>query len=166
MGSIVYNVSKTCLSRMEMLQEKLLKAGIGVHKWSRSSPILKALTTIDISSLDLGRSILCNGSRVRSFYIYLMNMHACGQLNGHNYLVSRIRKTCDKHNVSFLKYVLMTITPAMYGKTYCACLTMAWATTLWSIWSCTSKHFAESILVVSCPMYIFHHCTLRSEGYT
>ena len=98
----------------------LLKAGIGVHKWSRSSPILKALnikkieTTIDISSLDLGRSILCNGSRARSFYIYLMNMRACGQLNGHNYLVSRISKTCDKHNVSFLKYVLMKITPAMY----------------------------------------------------
>ena len=105
------HVSKTCLARMETLQAKLLKAGIGVHKWSRSSPILKALnikkieTTIDISSLDLGRSILCNGSRARSFYIYLMNMHACGQLNGHNYLVSRISKTCDKHNVSFLKYV-------------------------------------------------------------
>ena len=34
-----------------------------------------------------------------------MNMHACGQLNGINYLVSLIRKTCDKNNVSFLKYV-------------------------------------------------------------
>ena len=67
--------------------------------------IKKIETTIDISSLDLGRSILCNGSRASSFYIYLMNMHACGQFNGHNYLVSRIRKTCDKHNVSFLKYV-------------------------------------------------------------
>ena len=32
-----------------------------------------------------------------------MNMHACGQLNGINYLVSLIRKTCDKHTVSFLK---------------------------------------------------------------
>ena len=32
-------------------------------------------------------------------------MHACGKLNGHNDLVSRIRETCDKHNVSFLKYV-------------------------------------------------------------
>ena len=57
------HVSKTCLSRMETLQAKLLKAGIGVHKWSRSSPVLKALnikkieTTIDISSLDLGRSL-------------------------------------------------------------------------------------------------------------
>ena len=35
----------------------------------------------------------------------IVYMHACGQLNGHNYLVSRISKTCDKHNVSFLKYV-------------------------------------------------------------
>ena len=82
-----------CLSHMETLQAKLLKAGIGVHKWSRSSPVLKALnikkieTTIDISSLDLGRSLLCNGSRARSFYIYLMNMHACGKVNGHNDLV-------------------------------------------------------------------------------
>ena len=31
-----------------------------------------------------------------------MNMRACGQLNGHNDLVSRIRKSY----VSFLKYVL------------------------------------------------------------
>ena len=37
------HVSKTCLSRMEKLQAKLLKAGIDVHKWSRSSPVLKAL---------------------------------------------------------------------------------------------------------------------------
>ena len=97
---------------METLQAKLLKAGIGLHKWSRSSPVLKALnikkieTNIDISSLDLGRSLLCNGSRARSFYMYLMNMHACGKLNGHNYLVSRNREKCDKHNVSYLKYVL------------------------------------------------------------
>ena len=35
--------SKTCLSHMETLQTKLLKAGIGVHKCSRSSPVLKAL---------------------------------------------------------------------------------------------------------------------------
>ncbi len=104
---------------METLQAKLLKAGIGVHKWSRSSPVLKSLdikkieTTIDTSSLDLGRSLLGNGSCARSLYIYLMNMHACGKLNGHNDLVFRIRETCDKHKFSFLKYVLTTIKPAM-----------------------------------------------------
>ena len=53
----------------------------------------------------MGQSILCNGSRARSFYIYLMNMHACGKLNFHNYLVSGIRKKGAKHNVSFFKYV-------------------------------------------------------------
>ena len=95
---------------METLQAKLLKARIGLHKLSRSSPILKALnikkieTTIDISSVDLGRSILCNDSRSRSVYIYLMNLHACGQLNSHNYLVYRILKTCHKHKVSFENY--------------------------------------------------------------
>ena len=34
-----------------------------------------------------------------------MNMHACGKLNGHNDILSIIRKTFDKHNVSLLKYV-------------------------------------------------------------
>ena len=49
--------------------------------------------TIDISSFDLGRSMLCNGSRAVSFYIYVANMHAFGKLNGHHDLVSRNRKT-------------------------------------------------------------------------
>ncbi len=65
----------------------------------------KKIETTTDSSLDLGRSPLGNGSRARSFYIFLMNMHACGKLNGHNDLVSTIRETCDKQNVSFLKYV-------------------------------------------------------------
>ena len=118
---------------METLQAKLLKAGIGVHKWSRSSPVLKALNikkieTIDISSLDLGRSLLCNGSRARSFYIYVMNMHACGKVNGHNDLVSRIRETCDKHNVSFLKYVFNKNYASYVRQNilYCAFRQMAW----------------------------------------
>ena len=98
---------------METFQAKLLKAGIGVHKWSRSYPVLKALnikkmeTPIEICSLDLWRSLLGNGSRARSFYIYLRNMHSCGKLNGHNDPVARIRETCDKHSFIF------EITPAM-----------------------------------------------------
>ena len=40
------HVSKTCLSRMETLQAKTLKAAIGVQKWSRSSLFLKALRTL------------------------------------------------------------------------------------------------------------------------
>ena len=118
---------------METLQAKLLKAGIGVHKWSRNSPVLKALNikkieTIDISSLDLRRSLLCNDSRARSFYIYLMNMHACGKVNGHNDLVSRIRETCDEHNVSFLKYVFNKNYASYVRQNilYCAFRQMAW----------------------------------------
>ena len=36
------HVSKTCLSRMETLQAKLLKTGIGVHKWSRKFSCLES----------------------------------------------------------------------------------------------------------------------------
>ena len=63
-------------------------------------------------------------------FTYLMIMHACWKLNDHNDLVSRIRKTCEKHNVSFFKYVLTKMTPGLYDETYCACLTMALTTAL------------------------------------
>ena len=97
---------------MEKLQTRLLKAGVGLHKFCKSSPILKAMninkieTTLEISSLDLIRSIFCNTSRAKSFYSYLLNMHVCGKLTGHTDLVARVKETCAKHDVSFLKYLL------------------------------------------------------------
>ena len=68
------NISKTCLAKMEKLQTRLLKTGVGLHKYCRSSPVIKALnvnkieTTMDISTLDLVRSMLCNNSRARLFH--------------------------------------------------------------------------------------------------
>ena len=106
------NISKTCLAKMEKLQTRLLKTGVGLHKYCRSSPVIKALnvkkieTTMDISTLDLVRSMLCNNSRARLFYMYIMNMQICGKLAGHTNLLSRVQETCMKYNVSFLRYVL------------------------------------------------------------
>ena len=86
---------------MELLQAKLLKEIIGVHKWSRNSPVLKALnikkieTTIDISSCIWGGQFYAMAIVPDRFTYFFMNTHACGKLNGHTDLVSRIRKTCD-----------------------------------------------------------------------
>jgi len=58
-------ISKKSLSNMERLQTKLLKAIAGLHKYCKSTPVLKALnvnkieTTVEISSLDLMRTIFC-----------------------------------------------------------------------------------------------------------
>ena len=105
------HVSKSCLADMEKIQTKLLKTGIGVHKLCRSSPILNAMkvhkieTTLDLSTLNLARSMLCCDSRARSFYIYVMNIHNSGLLRGHGDLFSRVRAICGKHNILFMKFV-------------------------------------------------------------
>ena len=63
---------------MEKLKTRLLKTGVGLHKYCRSSPVIKAVnvnkieTTMDISTLDLVHSMLCNNSRARLFYMYTL----------------------------------------------------------------------------------------------
>lgn len=105
------HINKGSLESMEKLQSRLLETGIGLHKFCRSSPILKALyvnkieTTIEIGCLDLTRAIFSNNSRARCFYTYLLNMHVCGKLNGHNDLISRTKMVCRKNNVNLLKYI-------------------------------------------------------------
>ncbi len=97
---------------METLQTKLLKASVGLHKYCKSTPVLKAMnvskieTTVEISSLDLIRTIFCNNSRARSFYYHLLNMHVCGRLDGHTDLIARVKATCFKHDISFLKFIV------------------------------------------------------------
>ena len=104
------HVSKSCRADMEKIQTKLLKTGIGVHKWCRSSPNLNALkmhkikTTLDLGTL-MARSMLCCVSRARSFYMYVMNMHNSGLLRGHGDLFSRVRAICGGHNIVFMKFV-------------------------------------------------------------
>ena len=76
MGPIVYMFVRRVFPAW-----KRFNKAIESRNWSTqmvaSSPILKALnikkseTTIDIRSLDLERSMLCNGPRAISFYVYL-----------------------------------------------------------------------------------------------
>jgi hypothetical protein len=105
------HVSKKYLCNMEKAQARLLKAGLGLHKFCKNTHLLKALnvmkieSTMEISSLDLIRSVFHNSSRARSFYMYLLNMHSCGHLKNHSDLVSRAHKICNKYDVSFIRYV-------------------------------------------------------------
>ena len=89
-----------------------------------------------------------------------MKMHACGQLNGHNYLVSRIRKTCDKHNVSFLKYV--------FNENYAShvrqnMLRMSHDGLSDSVRQCIISHDPYDRVLLRMLLKAFN-CTLRFEG--
>ena len=104
-------ISKPALSKMEKTQSRLLKVGFGLNKFCKSTPILNAVnvlkieSSLEISSLDLIRSIFHNGSRARSFYMYLMNMHVCGKLKGHSDLILRAYNICVKHDISITRYI-------------------------------------------------------------
>ena len=90
---------------------KLLKTSIGVHKFCKNSSILQALniskikSIIDRNSLELIRSMLSSSSRARPFYIHLIKQHASGEIIGHKDLISRVKVTCEKYGISFLKYI-------------------------------------------------------------
>ena len=69
---------------------------------------------------------------------------------------------------------LMKITPAMYGKTYCSCITMAWGTALGNVlsvmihmivyfYACCWKHFngfmyVQSSLAITRPVITLIGC--------
>ena len=105
------HLSKSSLSDAEKIQSKLLKAALGIHKYCKSTPLLQAvrvmkiLQTHEISSLDLMKSIFCNKSRARSFYLHLLNMHYRGKLKGHTDLISRCNRICVNNGILPLRYI-------------------------------------------------------------
>ena len=107
------NISAGDFEKMEKIQSRLLKAGIGIHKFCRSSPFLEALNVskidnvIETSSLKLISAIFSN-SRAKTFYCYLLKKHCCDKLRNHTDLIARVRAICSKHNVSLFKYILDT----------------------------------------------------------
>jgi hypothetical protein len=116
-GLNTINISKRCMDDLEKAQSKLVKSAMGLHKYCRSSPLLKALQicsvedSIDSSCLGLVKSIFHDNSRARNFYIHLIDMQLSGNLDKHCNLITRVHKICGKHNVNFMKYV--------FDKTYC-----------------------------------------------
>jgi len=108
-------ISKKSLSNMEKVQTKLLKPSVGLQKYYKSTPVLRAPnankieTTVEISSLDLIRTLFSNTSRARSFYTHLLNIHVCGKLVGHTDLITRVKTVCFKHEVSFLNFLMINV---------------------------------------------------------
>ena len=99
---------------MEKIQSWLLKAGMRIHKFCRSSPILNGLNVskidnvIETSSLKLISAIFSNSSRAKTFYCYLLKKHCCDKLRNLTDLIARVRTICSKHDVSLFKYILDT----------------------------------------------------------
>ena len=96
------NILAGDLEKIEKIQSRLLKAGMGIHKFCRSSPILKALNVskidnvIETSSLKVISAIFSNSSRAKIFYCYLLKKHRCDKLRNHTDLIARVRTICSQ----------------------------------------------------------------------
>ena len=89
------HANKSCIADLKKALSKMSKAGIGVHKYCMTTPILTALnvakieSTLELITFYLAKSMLCNDSRARLFYTYVMNMNNSGKLMGHKNLTTR-----------------------------------------------------------------------------
>ena len=65
------------------MQTKLIKSAVGVHTICRNTPLLNALgirkieTSLDISCLELLRTVFNVKARATQFYKHLMNVYIC-----------------------------------------------------------------------------------------
>ena len=108
----VHAVTLTKKSRVELekVQGKLLKSALGVSKFCRTTPLLKAMDIqriddiISSQQLSLMKTILSNNSRANLFYS--MCLRDCVTSSPHkNTLITDITRTCDKHSIDFARYV-------------------------------------------------------------
>ena len=108
------DISKKALLALEKMQTKLIKSAVGVHKFCRNTPLLNALgirkieTSLDISCLELLRTVFKVKSRATQFYKHLMNVYICDNKTSSrcSSLIARAHVVCKKHDISFVKYIV------------------------------------------------------------
>ena len=84
--------------RYQRVQSQAERGPIEIGHWYKVYHILKIPT-------ELTRSMVSCSSRARPFYIHLLKQHASGEMFGHRALISRVKLTCEKNGISFLKYI-------------------------------------------------------------
>lgn len=105
-GCEALHLSPITTKKLESAQGKLVKAFLGLRKWSRTSPLLHALSipsiaqTIGHRSLCLLRSSLLYSSRATNFYCHLLCANSAA-----NTLVSRANSVLRRHDIDFIDFV-------------------------------------------------------------
>ncbi len=108
------SISKPSLQYMGRTQPNQVKISLGLRKYPRSTPLIRALSIqkpsqlyeVYTCSLDLLRSHLSNGERGRNFYSHLLNYVNEGSLKPGNNCnrVAMCKQICSR--ISMYRYVL------------------------------------------------------------
>ena len=110
-GLNTVNVDKTRLKELESIQGKLVTSMVSLHKYCRSTPLLKAMkipsveSLLDVSNIELLRHVLTNDSRARSFYFHCLNIVVCDRSSSRKGLLNRVKNICVKYDINFVRYI-------------------------------------------------------------
>ena len=111
-GNQCIDLSDSYVNKLDKLQNKLLKAAIGIPKFCRSTPVIhaidvpKASNIIKCSQLDLMCQIFNNNSASRTFYSHLLNLYFNNEMSSiKGTLVSRVINYVRTDNFSFIKSI-------------------------------------------------------------
>ena len=100
------------IDELEKVQASLIKAALGLSKYSRNTPILRALNIkkigriLDERHLSLTRAALHNTSKSRTFYLHIMHKCQYQHMNKHCNLLQRSKLICNSKGIMLLKYLL------------------------------------------------------------
>ena len=99
------------IDELEKVQASLIKAALGLSKYSRNTPILRALKIkkigriLDERHLSLTRAALHNTSKSRTFYLHIMHKCQYQHMNKHCNLLQRSKQICNSKGIMLLKYL-------------------------------------------------------------
>lgn len=102
---------KSDIQSMDKIQAKLIKCSLGLSKYSFTSPLLSALhvkkivNIVEENSVKILKRIMYGNSRGRLLYFEMMKCNNGDKMN----LLSRVRHTCTKKNVSFISSMLSDV---------------------------------------------------------
>ena len=105
------NSKHTDINELEKAQASYIKTALGLPKYSRNTPILRALHIKKISEileerhLSLTRAALHNTGKSRPFYLHIVNKCQYYHMNKHSNLLQRAKLICNSNGVMLHKYL-------------------------------------------------------------
>ena len=110
-GCSTLNFKHTDINELEKAQASLIKTALGLPKYSRNTPILRALHIKKISEileehhLALTRAALHNTAKSIPFYFHIMNKCQYYHMNKHSNLLQRAKLICNSNGKMLHKYL-------------------------------------------------------------
>ena len=110
-GCSTLNLKHTDINELEKVQASLIRTALGLPKYSRNTPILRALNIKKISRilderhLSLTKAALHNTSKSRIFYLHIMHKCQYYRMNKHSNLLQRSKIICTSNHIMLHKYL-------------------------------------------------------------